>query len=124
MFENKKMVDMTMMVPVKVFKVESNSDYDGFENYCAYEIPNNRYLPACYTELVYLNQRNNCEHEDDSYCMKHSRDVCPHMRKIGYIQVGEYRRLYPQVGEYVVVKHNGDCFVANEATLALRFRVE
>ena len=119
MFDNKKLTEYMMMTPVSVFKIESEKDYDGYENYCAFEIQHNRFLPNSYEEKEYEGKRNSCEHEDDSYCML-KRKKCEHKRKIGYIKFGTYGRLYPLIGQYVVTD-GSKAFVVSEESLNRNF---
>lgn len=120
MFENKNLINCTMMTHVRAFKVESQKDYDGFESLCAFEIQHNRYIPKAYEEKEYENKRNSCEHEDDSYCML-KRKKCEHKRKIGYIKTGTYERVYPLIGQYVIITDK-KAFVVSEEEFNRRFR--
>lgn len=122
MFENKKLIKYKMLTPVNVFKIETENDYDGFENYCAYGIQYNIFLPSSLKEKEYDGKRTNCEHEDDSYCML-KRKKCEHKRKIGYINLGAGKRLYPQIGQYVVTD-GSKAFVVSEDSLNRNFILE
>ena len=114
--------NMKMLTSVQVLKIQSTEDYDGFETYCGFEIQNNIFLPDAYAEEKYEGRMCACEHEDDSYCML-QKAKCEHQRKIGYIQVGEYERLYPQVGEYVIIDGKRK-FVVSETEFKNRFMAE
>ena len=120
MFKDKHLEEYMMLTPVKVFKIESEKDYDGFENYCAFEIKHNRYLQKAHEEKEYENKRNVCEHEDDSYCML-KRKKCEHKRRIGYIKSGTYERIYPLVGQYVVTD-GCKAFIVSEDSLNRNFK--
>ncbi len=119
MLKDKQLTDYMMLTPVAVFKVESEKDYDGFENYCAFEIQYNRFLPRSYEEKEYEYKRSSCEHEDDSYCML-KRKKCEHKRRIGYIKTGAYERVYPLIGQYVVTD-GSKVFVVSEDSLRKNF---
>ena len=119
MLKDKQLTNYMMLTPVAIFKVESEKDYDGFENYCGYHIQYNRFLPSALEEEKYNNLRTDCEYEDDSYCML-KRKKCEHKRRVGYIQTGEYERVYPLIGQYVVTDGN-KAFVVTEEQLQSRF---
>ena len=122
MLQNKTTQEYMMMTPVRIFKVESEKDYDGYEDYCAFEIQYNRYLPERLAEEKYDGMTSHCEFEDDSYCMKKGKK-CEHRRKIGYIKTGTYERVYPAIGEYVVFDNSRNvAFVITEEQLNEKFR--
>ena len=91
----------------------TNETYDGFSDICAYALESLLFIDERLYEKEYMTDDSacrtpRCEYEDDGYCMKLTRDVCPHMRKIGYIKgKDDFVYHYPLVGDYMIIDESG-----------------
>ena len=113
MFKDKVFEEYNAIVPARVFEIKSEQDYDGFEFLCGGHIQYNIHIPSHFAENKYNDLIINCDNEDDSYCMLKNKE-CEHKRKIGYIKTGEFSRLYPKIGEYVVLMNNKAMVITKE----------
>jgi len=84
---------------------ENNKDYTGFEAYCACEVPNILHLRQKHIDMAKVPNAKGkyCEHEDDGYCLKKSG--CPGKQKIGYYNCPNGDRVYPLIGETLILKN-------------------
>ena len=84
---------------------ESDKDYTGFESYCACEVPNIFHLRQGHIDKAKVPNAKGkyCEHEDDGYCLKKSR--CPGKQKIGYFICPNDTRVYPLIGEILILRN-------------------
>ena len=87
MFENKKCAQCKLVIPAKVFHVESEADYDGFDIVCGESIASD------------------CEYRNCGQCM--SKGVCSSQKKVGYVKPNSACKVFPDVGDYVVFNDEG-----------------
>ena len=94
MFENRKSIDCKVIMPAKAFRINDESDYDGFDVMCK----NGR---DC-----------NCEHNNIGYCS--FSGVCANQEKVGYVKPNSACRMYPKIGSYVIHNAKGEIITVTE----------
>lgn len=94
MFENKKSVDCEVIMPAKAFKIESESDFDGFDILCL------------------CGENCDCEYRNGGHC--ENKGTCNEQQKVGYVKPCSACRMYPKIGEYVVFNIKGEIIIVSE----------